>query len=45
MTQYEQIIKTLKELGGRATVTEICEKMDFLDIPPRECVSSVNGCV
>jgi hypothetical protein len=29
MTQYEQIIDVLKKLGGRATVTEICEKMDF----------------
>ena len=29
MTQYEQIIETLKKLGGRATVTEICDKMDF----------------
>ena len=29
MTQYEQIIAVLKKLGGRATVTEICEKMDF----------------
>lgn len=29
MTQYEQIIGILKKLGGRATVTEICDKMDF----------------
>jgi hypothetical protein len=29
MTQYEQIIDVFKKLGGRATVTEICEKMDF----------------
>jgi hypothetical protein len=29
MTQYEQIIDILKKLGGRATVTEICDKMDF----------------
>jgi hypothetical protein len=29
MTQYEQIIAVLKKLGNRATVTEICEKMDF----------------
>jgi hypothetical protein len=29
MTQYEQIINVLKKLGGKATVTEICEKMDF----------------
>jgi hypothetical protein len=29
MTQYEQIVTVLKNLGGKATVTEICEKMDF----------------
>jgi DNA-binding CsgD family transcriptional regulator len=29
MTQYEQIIAALKQLGGKATVTEICEKLDF----------------
>jgi len=29
MTQYEQIIDVLKKLGGKATVTQICDKMDF----------------
>jgi hypothetical protein len=29
MTQYEQIIGVLKKLKGKATLSEICEKMDF----------------
>jgi hypothetical protein len=29
MTQYEQIIDVLKKLGGKATVSEICERMEF----------------
>jgi hypothetical protein len=29
MTQYEQVVKALKALGGTANVIEICDKIDF----------------
>jgi hypothetical protein len=47
MTQYEQIIKILKKLGGRATVTEICDKIDFSSWnskTPRNSVSRYLTC-
>jgi len=47
MTQYEQIINILKKLGGRATVTEICDKMDFSQWnskTPRNSVSRYLTC-
>jgi hypothetical protein len=47
MTQYEQLIDVLKKLGGRATVTEICDKMDFLSWntkTPRNSVSRYLSC-
>jgi hypothetical protein len=47
MTQYEQIINVLKKLGGRATVTEICDKMDFLSWntkTPKNSVSRYLSC-
>jgi hypothetical protein len=47
MTQYEQIIKVLKKLGGKATVTEICDKIDFSSWnskTPRNSVSRYLTC-
>ena len=47
MTQYEQIIDILKKLGGKATVTQICEKMDFSQWKtktPRNSVSRYLTC-
>ncbi len=47
MTQYEQIIEALKKLGGKATVTEICDKMDFstwTTKTPRNSVSRYLTC-
>ena len=47
MTQYEQIINILKKLGGKATVTEICDKMDFSQWnskTPRNSVSRYLTC-
>ena len=47
MTQYEQIIDVLKKLGGKATVTQICEKMDFSQWKtktPRNSVSRYLTC-
>ena len=35
MTQYEQIIEVLKKLGGKATFSEICGKMDFSSDDPK----------
>ena len=47
MTQYEQIINVLKKLGGKATVTEICNEMDFTTWStktPRNSVSRYLSC-
>jgi hypothetical protein len=47
VTQYEQIIDVLKKLGGKATVTQICDKMDFSQWKtktPRNSVSRYLTC-